>query len=265
MADNLTELTDRVLKDVIKNQVVLPSTYKEHFESHAREMNIDLDYEKMVSQVAQKELDEANALAHETSCNLDSLQETTQNAKEAIETQDLKKLALVMREIESLKSSVGELKEQLHSDTLTKVHNRKWLTEAIVKDGCFIEEGILAFIDLDSFKQINDTHGHVVGDKVLQYLASFLKTNLKDMDVVRYAGDEFLIISKRLKMEACFTRLKELQEDLLSKKLKASNGELLYISFSYGLTRFDKGADFRDTLEIADTLMYENKKSKKRN
>jgi len=262
MADNLTELTDRVLKDLMKNQVILPSTYKEHFESHARDMKIDLNYETLTSDLAEKELDEANQLMHKTTCNLDTLVETTQNAKAAIQSQDLQKLAMVIKEIDSLKSSVGELKSQLHTDTLTKVHNRKWLAEHLLDEGKFIDGGILTFIDLDQFKKINDTHGHVVGDKVLQYLASFLKSNLKGMDVVRYAGDEFLVISKNLQMEACFSRLKGLQEDLLSKKLKASNGELLYIAFSYGLTRFDAGADFRDMLEMADRLMYENKKSK---
>jgi len=263
MADNLTELTDRVLKDLIKNQVILPATYKEHFESHARDMGIDLNYDALTSTLAKKELDEANTLMNKTTCNLDSLEETTQNAKEAIQSQDLQKLALVVQEINNLKSSVSELKDQLHTDTLTKVHNRKWLSENLLNNGKFIEDGILAFIDLDHFKKINDGHGHVVGDKVLQYLASFLKSNLKGTHIVRYAGDEFLIISKNLQMQSCFTRLKEIQEDLLNKKLKASNGELLYISFSYGLTRFDAGSDFRDILEISDTLMYENKKAKK--
>ena len=262
MADNLIELTDRVLKDVIKNKIILPSTYKEYFENHARDMNIDLNYEIMLENTIQKEFDKASELVEKTTCSINSLEETTEHAKLAIQSQDLQKLAQVIKEIESLKSSVGSLKTQLHTDTLTKVHNRKWLIENLLHNGKFVSEGILAFIDLDCFKEINDNHGHVIGDKVLQYLASFLRSNLKDTNVIRYAGDEFLVVSKALKMEDCFTRIKKLQESLLNKKLKASNGELLYIAFSYGLTRFDKGADFRDTLEMADSLMYENKKRK---
>ncbi len=262
MADNLIELTDRVLKDVIKNQVILPSPYKEHFETHARDMNIDLNYEAMMESIAQKEFNTASELMNKTSCNIDDLQETTEHARLAIQSQDLQQLAQVINEINSLKSSLGDLKAQLHTDTLTKAHNRKWLIENLLLDGKFLNEGILAFIDLDNFKKINDNHGHVIGDKVLQYIASFLNANLKDMEVVRYAGDEFLVVSKKLKMEDCYTQLKKLQEDLLNKKLKASNGELLYIAFSYGLTRFEKGADFRDILEIADSLMYENKRNK---
>lgn len=263
MANKLTELTDRVLKEVIKNEVILPSTYKEHFENHAREMQIELDYESIVNEETQRQLNEANELADKTYCNLDTLQKTTQDAHDAILDKDMDKLALVTQEIHSLKSVLGDLMTQLHTDTLTNTHNRKWLMENLLSDGDFIADGILAFIDLDKFKPINDKYGQVVGDKVLQYLVGFLRSNLKGMDIVRYAGDSFVIVSKNVHMEECYLRLKQLQEDLLNKKLKAANGELLYLSFSFGMARFEVGSNFRDTLEIADSLMHENKKHKK--
>ena len=262
MSNKLTELTDRVLKEVIKNEVILPSTYKEHFENHAKDMKIDLDYEYIVSETTQKRLDDANKIAEATYCNLDTLEKTTASAQEAIAENDLDKLSIVFKEIAGLKEAIGDLKGQLHTDTLTKIYNRKWMMENIVDNGNLTHEGILVFIDLDKFKPINDIHGHVIGDKVLQYLASFLKSNLKDMDVIRYAGDEFIAISKESQMEVCYMKMKKLQEELLSKKLKASNGELLYLSFSFGLTRFEEDSSFRDVLEIADSLMYENKKQK---
>lgn len=263
MANRLTELTDRVLKEVIKNEVILPSTYKEHFDNYAREMQIDVTQEEMTDLAAQKRLNEANEIMEKTSCNLDNLEKTTQSAQEAIEDQDLDKLSIVAKEIAGLKVALGSLKTQLHTDTLTKLHNRKWLAENLLHDGAFISDGTLAFIDLDKFKPINDKHGHVIGDKVLQYLAGYLKSSLQEMDIIRYAGDEFLIISKNEQMERCYTKMKKMQEELLSKKLKATNGELLYLSFSFGLTRFEVGSNFRDVLEIADSLMYENKKSKR--
>lgn len=263
MANKLTELTDRVLKEVIKNEVVLPSTYKEHFENHAREMQIDLDYENIVNEETQRQLNEANELTEKAYCNLDNLQKTTQDAQDAIRDKDMDKLALISQEIHDLKSDLGNLKAQLHTDTLTNTHNRKWLMENLLSDGDFISDGILAFIDLDKFKHINDKYGHVVGDKVLQYLAGFLKSNLKGMDIVRYAGDSFLVVSQNVHMEECYLKLKQLQEDLINKKLKAANGELLYLSFSFGMARFETGTNFRDTLEIADSLMHENKKNKK--
>jgi len=262
MSNKLREITDRVLKEVIKNEVILPSTYKEHFDNHAREMQLDVNYEDIVDKATQKRLNEANLLMEKTTCNLDDLEKTTNSAQEAIKNQDLDKLAHVVKEIEGLKLALGDLKGQLHTDTLTKIYNRKWMMEHLLDDGNFINEGVLVFIDLDKFKLINDEHGHVIGDKVLQYLASFLKSQLKDMNVIRYAGDEFLAISNNQQMEKCFMKMKKLQESLLSKKLKASNGDLLYLSFSFGLTRFDIGSSFRDVLEIADALMYENKKQK---
>jgi len=262
MSNKLTELTDRVLKEVIKNEVILPSTYKEHFENNAREMQIDLDYEKITDTIAQKRLNEANEVTEKAYCNLDLLQKTTQDAHDAIENQDLDKLALVTSEINNLKDEMQTIKAQLHTDTLTGVHNRKWMAENLLQEGEFIYDGIFTFIDLDKFKSINDQHGHVIGDKVLQYLATFLKTSLKEMDIIRYAGDEFIIVSKKEQMEEAYMKFKGLQEELLSKKLKASNGELLYLSFSFGITRFNVGSNFRDVLEMADSLMYENKRNK---
>lgn len=264
MSNKLIEITDRVLKEVIKNEVILPSTYKEHFENHAKNMNIDIDYELLIEKTTQSRLNEANCLMEKTTCSLDLLQETTEQAQKAIQEKDLDKLALVTKEIVGLKNALGDLKEQLYTDTLTNIHNRKWLSANILNDGKFLFDGVLIFIDLDKFKPINDVHGHVIGDKVLQYLSGFLKINLKGMDIIRYAGDEFIVISKYESMEKCFTRFKRLQEDLLSKKLKAANGEILYLSFSFGLTRFDKNSNFRDILEIADSLMYENKKNKEK-
>ncbi len=263
MSNKLIELTDRVLKEVIKNEVILPSTYKEHFENNAREMQIDLDYEKMVEEAANNRLEEANEIAEKAFCNFEILQKTTQDAQDAIIGQDLIKLAKVSTEISQLKNEMNNIKAQLFTDSLTKVHNRKWLSEYLLDDNDFAQDGILVFIDLDNLKVINDNHGHIIGDKVLQYLASFLKTSLKDMQVIRYAGDEFLVISKDEHMEDVYMRIKELREELLGKKLKASNGELLYLSFSFGVTRFVPGSNFREVLEMADALMHENKRQKK--
>ncbi|MDF1881393.1 hypothetical protein JHD50_08790, partial [Sulfurimonas sp. MAG313] len=149
MPNILTEITDRVLKEVIKNEVILPSTYKEHFDNHAREMQLDVNYEEIVEKATQKRLDEANFIMEKTTCSLNDLENTTHSAQEAIRDKDLDKLAIVVKEIEGLKSALGDLKGQLHTDSLTKIHNRKWMTEHLLDDGNFKDEGILVFIDLD--------------------------------------------------------------------------------------------------------------------
>ncbi len=262
MKNKLTELTDRTLKDIIKNEVILPSTYKERFDFHANEMKMTIDYETFAREAADEIINSANDVMEKTSCNLDDLERTAKNAQEAIVAKDEARLALITKEIIELKSSVNSLRDQLHTDTLTRVHNRKWLYEHLLHEEAFKYDGTLAFISVDHFKAINDKHGHVIGDKVLQYLAGFLKKSLKGMDIVRYAGEQFIIISRGEKLGDCFNKMRSLQEDLLNKKLKSANGELLYLDFSFGLTRFNIGSGFRDVLEIADTLMHENKRHK---
>ena len=68
-----------------------------------------------------------------------------------------------------------------------------WL---LLDDGKFQNDGKMAFIDLNKFKIINDTHGHLLGDLVLKYLVKFLQKELayEGVNVMRYAGDEFMVL-----------------------------------------------------------------------
>ncbi len=217
----------------------------------------------MIEVYAKAQLDEAKKVNEKAFCSLETLKNTTEIAHKAIQDQDLDRLAQVSTEISKLKEDMETIKSQLYTDTLTSARNRKWLSEHILHENEFIDHGVFVFVDLDQFRPINKNHGTVIGDKVLQYLATFLKTNLQEMEVIRYAGDEFIIISKHDHMEEIYMKFKKLQEELLNKKLKASNGELLYLSFSFGVTRFEKGSSFREILEMADNLMHENKRQKK--
>lgn len=112
-------------------------------------------------------------------------------------------------------------------------------------------------IDLNYFKIVNDTFGHVIGDKVLIFIANTLKKNA--YDVVRYGGDEFIVIFPSGIDEApAFKVLSDIREDVLKKKLKAQDS-LFRTSFSIGLTRFTTNDELNTVLEAADKNMYEDK------
>ena len=101
----------------------------------------------------------------------------------------------------------GGLQEKAYTDNLTGLYNRHFLQERLL-----VELGnaqrlryplCLAMLDIDHFKQINDTYGHLVGDSVLVKLAYLLKTNVrKGCVVARWGGEEFLVVFPRLELEA---------------------------------------------------------------
>lgn len=103
------------------------------------------------------------------------------------------------KQIESIATQVKKIEEENQLDYLTKVYNRKHfdlLLDVEYENANINQWPIsLAFIDIDNFKTINDTHGHILGDKIIVSVATFLSNNIRQSDVLaRYGGDEFILM-----------------------------------------------------------------------
>ncbi|MEA3331818.1 MAG: GGDEF domain-containing protein [Campylobacterota bacterium] len=113
------------------------------------------------------------------------------------------------------------------------------------------------FFRRNHFKQVNDTYGHIVGDKVLLFIANQLKTMREH--VVRYGGDEFIIIfSKNITKKTALRKLNELREGVVHKKLKSKDLSFR-VSFSFGVCEFKENDNLTSTVELADKNMYDDK------
>jgi len=168
----------------------------------------------------------------------------------------------VLQETEQLRAEVEKLKAAVYKDALTQAYNRKWLQDHYLNQDAtnhnhLIKDGVLGLIDLNYFKQINDTYGHIVGDKVLQYVTNMLRTIR--YPVVRYGGNEFLILFHHsITTDIAKEELSKLRENILKKKFKVQNGSF-HISFSFGLSSFSKDTILEEVLEQADQDMYSDK------
>lgn len=157
---------------------------------------------------------------------------------------------------------------EMHTDYLTGVFNRKQfekhleskIEESLNKDKMFA----LLILDLDRFKEINDTYGHLEGDIALETAARILKESLRQNDfIARYAGDEFAVIldtGNKGILEEIVRRVKD------NFKYYNMNSYAKYeISFSIGYDIYDneKQMNLEDYFMYIDKLMYDEKKSKK--
>lgn len=152
-------------------------------------------------------------------------------------------------------------------DPLTGVFNRRFMNEFISKEIKRSERykrkiGFL-LVDINDFKEINDTYGHVVGDKVLKEVADFLQSSVRQSDVVvRYGGDEFLIILTELEGDP------EMVRDRIKKNFgKKTFKDLSFpVSLSIGCSLWDpeQSRQLESILSEADQKMYEDKKRTKR-
>jgi diguanylate cyclase len=119
--------------------------------------------------------------------------------------------------------------------------------------------GAIALIDIDHFKSINDTYGHVAGDIVLRQLSKMLKQNLRVSDVAgRYGGDEFCVILPDLPLGSAAAAMDALRDRFAT--LGYEQNPSLKVSLSIGLAAFDvRHADATLWLNDADQALYEAK------
>ena len=112
-------------------------------------------------------------------------------------------------------------------------------------------------IDLNYFKIINDTHGHIIGDKVLMFIALELKNS--GFDVIRYGGDEFVIIfPTTVSINQAKKSVEDIRKIILHKKLKAHNSKFK-TSFSVGFSSYKSDDELSTVIEKADKNMYVDK------
>jgi len=268
MENKLKEITYLTLKKLKRESIILPSKYIKVFEDNAKELEVDLGNEKVIFKDLNQDCETVDKVVQKTSENLSSLHNSTKMAQKAIVDKDEKTLKSINKELERMQSQIDFLQKELFSDGLTNAYNRKWFVDNYLKEEKFIHDGFMAFIDLNNFKTINDTYGHIVGDQVLKYLVNFLKNELdyQGVDIVRYAGDEFIILFNKNKCTVLNVdkKMKEAQQKLSEQRLKSSKIKSLRFSFSYGLSPMKKGDEFETLLDKVDELMYINKKQYKK-
>jgi len=269
--DNINKETLKIISNETKNSIdqlhiVTPAIYASIFAKFASNHNTTIENDnELSSELLTIESVTLTNLQVEISKNVKILDSNTIKAIGAIQNKDERKLHEVLEETKKLKEEIEELKISLYQDELTKVHNRKWLHDTYIDHDTrkFQDGGVLAIIDLNYFKIVNDIHGHILGDKVLIFIANMLQKS--GFDTIRYGGDEFIMIfPQTITEESAKKILYKIREDMLSKKIKGRDSSFR-MSFSFGVANYKEGDELSSIVEIADAKMYEDKqKIKKR-
>lgn len=152
-----------------------------------------------------------------------------------------------------LKKYNKKLEKLSNTDTLTQLYNRRKLDELLneAKNNKFS----LILLDIDHFKEVNDIHGHLEGDKVLIEMSKLLRNSLNKNDVIgRWGGEEFLIICKNTtEREASIIALR------LKNIIENHDFKIRKITTSFGVSEARKDFDIKDILANADIALYKAK------
>jgi diguanylate cyclase len=174
-------------------------------------------------------------------------------------------------QIEGLQSKLQHAEHELGIDPLTQVANRGAFDRVIVdwidrhrSDGTSF---VLAVIDLDDFKKINDTYGHPIGDRALRTTADWLSNAVRTSDfVARYGGEEFIVLLDHINLDRAGPRLTLLLKQLAVSRYKfETDGEScsLRISASCGVAQYKDGDSVTSLISRADAAMYKAKREGK--
>ncbi len=202
----------------------------------------------------------------------DQLQDIVEAAREILVVRNLVEIGR-NKDLENQKSRLTEenslLKVESERDPLTGVYNRRAFEEAVEREFAAARKNSwplsVVFVDLDHFKNVNDTHGHQGGDSMLKAVAALLGSTLRDTDVVaRYGGDEFVLL-----LPGVDTRQAEAVAQRLVLRAREThadngNGKTFSITLSLGIATSDARSKFptsQDLLAAADAALYHSKRN----
>ncbi|MGO9380229.1 MAG: GGDEF domain-containing protein [Dissulfurispiraceae bacterium] len=166
----------------------------------------------------------------------------------------------------SLTTSYASMQNEYIYDDLTKVYNRRAglvrLNEEFARAKRNGSKLSIAMVDVDHFKNINDTHGHLVGDVVLTHIASTIKAGLRECDIVlRFGGEEFLVLLPDTQGSHASLPLDRLRKRLAENKFRYNETDI-QISVSIGIATISSlDEDPMATIQRADNALYLAKKS----
>jgi len=154
-------------------------------------------------------------------------------------------------------------------DPLTNLYNRRFISEYLFKElelsKRYRKKLSLAMLDIDNFKNINDSYGHIVGDQVLKGIATIILSSLRDSDIVgRYGGEEFVVIMPEIDKNSSLNALKRVLINVQNNQFKSLKNGFFSVTLSAGIASFPEDADnLTDLFILSDERLYKAKREGK--
>ncbi len=170
-------------------------------------------------------------------------------------------------ELAKLHQELDRVSAQARHDTLTGALNRKGLDEALEREMSSVQRKetplCVALLDIDNFKQLNDSKGHEIGDAALAHLATVARECMRPQDTLaRYGGEEFVILLPDTTLDNGIEAMTRLQREL-TRRIFLGGSEKILITFSAGVAQLAPGETGSVAIKRADQAMYLAKRAGK--
>jgi diguanylate cyclase (GGDEF)-like protein len=173
------------------------------------------------------------------------------------------KRSLEIREIE-VRAILAQAHELANTDVLTFLPNRRKilssLQEEVIRSNRYHTPLAISILDIDHFKKVNDTYGHVAGDQVLRSVAARLRAHIRHPDTIgRYGGEEFLIVLPNSELQAAAEQASRLCQQIRDLQIDL-NDQVVSVTISVGVAQFQiESETWEQLLHRADEALYRAK------
>lgn len=246
-------------RDSYQSSVDSAASLDQHLHSQVNELHQDVQQIADLEQLKQRVDQRLNLFMETLARHQQQRKESEQKLLQRL--QDLgERVHLVENEASQLTSQLVEQHEKARRDALTGLPNRTAWDERLQIEYLRLQRQtsplLLAVIDVDHFKRINDTYGHLAGDKVLKILATRLQQGIRKTDfMARYGGEEFVILLPDTPLDNGAELLNKLRQHIADCPFHFK-GEPVQITFSAGITRLQADEDPASAFARADQALY---------
>ncbi|WP_244817698.1 sensor domain-containing diguanylate cyclase [Caballeronia sp. Lep1P3] len=169
---------------------------------------------------------------------------------------------IIIEDVTQRRRAEAKILHWAHHDSLTGLPNRRYLgdhAERLMASGAAREKVMVMYVDLDGFKEVNDTHGHNAGDELLCRVADRLRNAMRRGELAaRLGGDEFALVATFFAQASSIAFARRIVRDL-SLPFTLDGGTVLHVGVSIGIAVAKPGESFERALKRADIALYEAK------
>lgn len=178
-----------------------------------------------------------------------------------------RQLDLSVQEVQTLTHRLQEVQAEAYRDPLTRLLNRRGFELAVadlLAQGGDLHGAAMLVVDVDHFKRINDTHGHLAGDQVLRAVAQVLRARVKGADIAaRFGGDEFAVLLPETAMCGARALAEKIRTTVPQGRLRRLDRQACIenVTLSVGVSHGRIGGNLEELLQRADAALYEAKRA----
>lgn len=259
MKKELKKITNLTINDLLNNEIILPSTYFNKFNYHAKELEINLDdenFKQELNGIILEDLQKIENYMNIVMSSAISLKENTKNATNAIMNKDTDTLGDIYKKMVELEKEVKSLNSKLFLDDLTNSFNKKWLYNKFLNsEALFQQNGICTLVDVIDYSYIQKEYGELLANNLLIFAVKFIKQKLKDEDldfkIVRYYESKFLIFIANTEenKKEIINSILNLEQLLSNTTLKSNSGLFIKAKYEFRISSYKTNQESKEIFE----------------